>query len=128
MRVTTAVLIVLAGVTVGHAQQLERPPFYPPPKEKSLRPLFPTPSPDLPLPSLAAPRAEPFANPQPGTPQRVTPQPLTPQRSGSVCLKTVPVDPSFDRAFVLPIPDTRGLPLRIIEMPPCVTLAPQQTR
>jgi hypothetical protein len=125
MRVTTAVLIVLAGLTV-HAQQLERPPFYPP-KEKSLRPLFPAAPADSPLPALAIPRTEPFATPQPGTLQRVTP-PVTPPRSGSVCLKTVPVDPSFDRAFVLPIPDTRSLPMRIIEMPPCVTLAPQQTR
>ena len=122
MRVTTAVLIVLAGLTVGHAQQLERPSFYSP-KEKSLRPLFPTRPPDLPVPSLPLPRAQELGTPQPATPQRVTPQ-----RSGSVCLKTVPVDPSFDRAFVLPVPDTRSLPMRIIEMPPCVTLAPPQTR
>ena len=127
MRVATAVLIVLAGATIGHAQQLERPPFYPPPKEKTLRPLFPTPSPDLPLPSWR------FRERSPGTPQSMMPQPVapqsvTPQRSGSVCLKTVPVDPSLDRAFVWPIPDTRSLPMRIIEMPPCVTLAPPQTR
>jgi hypothetical protein len=123
MRVTTAVLIVLAGLTVGHAQQLELPPFYPPPAEKVLRPLFPTSPTDSPLPSLPLPRAQ-----RPDATQLATPQPVTPPRSGSVCLKTVPVDPSLDRAFVRPIPDTRSLPMRIIEMPPCVTLAPQQTR
>ena len=121
MRVATAVLIVLAGVTVGHAQQLERPPFYPP-KEKSLRPLFPTAPPDssvlLPIPRALGQR----------TPQPATPQPVPPPRSGPVCLKAVPVDPSFDGGFVLPVPDTRSLPMRIVEMPPCVTLAPQQTR
>ena len=123
MRVATAVLMVLAGVTLGHAQQLERPTFYPPPKEKSLRPLFPTAPLDSSLPSPPLPRASERRAPQPAPRQ-----PVTPPRSGSVCLNTVPVDPSFDRAFVLPIPDTRSLPMRIIEMPPCVTLAPQQTR
>ena len=128
MRVAAVVLIVLAGVAVGHAQQLEQPSFYPPPKEKVRRPLFPTSPPDSPVPSLAVPRAE-----YPGTPwsvmlQPVAPQSVRPPRSGTVCLKAVPVDPSFDRAFVLPLPDTRSLPMRIIEMPPCVTLAPQQTR
>jgi hypothetical protein len=43
-------------------------------------------------------------------------------------LKIVPVDPSLDGAFVLPTPDTRSLPMRIIDMAPCVTLAPQQPR
>jgi hypothetical protein len=120
MRVTTAVLIVLAGLTVGHAQQLEQPSFYPPPKAKSLRPLSTSPS-DSSLPFWPLPRAQ-----QPGTPQPETPQTVASPRSGSVCLKTVPVDPSLDRAFVLPVPDTRSLPMRIIEMPPCVTLAPQR--
>jgi len=123
MRVATAILFVMAGLTVGHAQQLDVPPFYPPTRQTPLRSLFPTAPPDSPLPSLPHPRAQ-----QPGTPQSRTPQPVTPQRSGSVCLKTVPVDPSFDRAFVIPVPDPRSLPMRIIEMPPCVTLAPQQTR
>src|SRR4026208_1092232 len=106
MRVATAVLIVLAGATISHAQQLERPSFYPPPKEKTLRPLFPTGPLDSSLPSLPLPRAQ-----QPGTPQLATPQPVTSPRSGSVCLKSVPVDPSFDRAFVRPVPDTRSLPM-----------------
>jgi hypothetical protein len=123
MRVATAVLMVLAGVTLGHAQQLEQPTFYPPPKEKSLRPLFPTSPLDSPLPSLPFPRAS-----ESRASQLAPPKPVTPPRSGSVCLKSVPVDPSFDRAFVLPVPDTRNLPMRIIEMPPCVTLGPQQTR
>ena len=117
MRVATAVLIVLAGVTVGHAQQLERPPFYPPPRQAPLRPLFPTAPLDSSLPSLPVPRTRQAAISQPGTPQR----------SGSVCLKTVPVDPSFDRAFVLPAPDTRSLPMRTVEMPPCVA-RPQPPR
>lgn len=123
MRVATAVLIALAGVTVGHAQQLEQPSFYPPPKAKALRPLSPTSPSDSSLPFWPVPRAQ-----QPGTAQPATPQPVPSPRSGSVCLKTVPVDPSLDRAFVLPVPDARNLPMRIIEMPPCVTLAPQQTR
>lgn len=123
MRAATAILIVVAGLTVGYAQQLEVPPFYPPTRQTPLRSLFPTAPPDSPLPSLPLSRAQ-----QPGTPQLRTPQPVTPQRSGSVCLKTVPVDPSSDRAFVRPVPDTRSLPMRIIEMPPCVTLAPPQAR
>jgi hypothetical protein len=123
MRVATAVLIVLAGVTVIHAQQLERRPFYPPPQERTLRPLFPTApldssSPSLPVPPMGRSR----------TPQPATTQPVTPSRSGSVCLKAVPVDPSIDRGFALSAPDTRDLPMRTIEMPPCVTPALPKAR
>jgi hypothetical protein len=75
--------------------------------------------PFMPVPQTHQPVPEPVA-PQAGAAPLVTPP-----RSGSVCLKNVPVDPSFDRGFVLPTPDTRSLPMRIIEMPPCVTLAPQ---
>ena len=120
MRAATAVLIVLTGVIVG-AQQLERPPFYPP-KEKSLRPLFPAASPVSPVLSLPLQQVQQPGKPQPGA------QPVTPPRSGSVCLKAVPVDPSIDRGFVAPVPDTRGLAMRMIEMPPCVTPAPQPAR
>ena len=116
MRIAAAVMIVLASMTVATAQQLERPPFYPPPKEVPNRPLFPT----QPL--------DPRAMPAIAMPTRGALKPVTPPRSGSVCLKTVPVDPSLDRAFVLPTPDTRSLPMRIIDMAPCVTLAPQQPR
>jgi len=125
VRIATAAVIVLASVIIANAQQLERPPFYPPPKEVPNRSLFPTSPPDprfmpfLPVPQTQQPVPEPVA-PQAGAAPLVTPP-----RSGSVCLKTVPVDPSFDRGFVLPTPDTRSLPMRIIEMPPCVTLAPQ---
>ena len=122
MRLATAALLVLAGMTVVDAQQIERPPFYPPRREVPNRPLFP-PTPfdwknGLPLPTQPTERR--FA------PEPRTSQPAAPERSGSVCLKTVPVDPSIDREFVKPIPDTRGLPMRTIEMPPCVTPGPQQ--
>jgi len=40
-------------------------------------------------------------------------------------LKDVPVNPSIDPAFASPIPDTRSLALRVIQMPPCVMPAPQ---
>ena len=125
MRIATALLIVLAGVT-GHAQQLEQPPFYPPPRDVPNRPLFPTPPPDPRfMPFLPIPRAQPPVIPEPIAPQSGVLQPVTPQRSGPACLIAVPVNPSIDRAFVLPIPDTRSLPMRRIEMPPCVTLVPQ---
>ena len=123
MRIATAVLIVLAGVTVIHAQQLERAPFYPLPRQKALSPLFPTAPLDSSSPTLPVPRVA-----RPSRPQPATPQPVTPSRSGPVCLKAVPVDPSLDRGFVLPVPDTRDLPMRTIEMPPCVTPAPQPAR
>ena len=129
MRIATAVLIVLASMTVATAQQLERPPFYPPPKEVPNRPLFPTqPLDPRVMPFLPVPQTRRPAVPQPVTPQPDALKPVTPPRSGSVCLKTMPVDPSLDRAFVLPTPDTRSLPMRIIDMAPCVTLAPQQPR
>ena len=124
MRSATAILIVLAGMTVANAQQIEQPSFYPPKRDVPNRPLFPQPPFDwkngLPLPTRPS---EQSLVPQPRTSHRATQE-----SSGSVCLKTVPVDPSIDREFVKPIPDTRSLPMRIIEMPPCVTLGPQQQR
>lgn len=123
MRVATAVLIILASATVVYAQQIERSPFYPAAREKTLRPLFPTGSPDLPLPSWSVQQGE-----RPESRQFVTAPRVTPPRSGSVCLQAVPVDPSIDREFVWPVPNTRGLPMRMIPMPPCVTLAPQSPR
>ena len=122
MRIATAVLIILAGLTVVHAQQLERPSsFYPAQMEKSLRPLFPTaPQPGSPLPSLPIPRAE-----RQDMPLVAAPQPVTPPRSGMVGLREVPVDPSVDRGFPLAVPDTRSHTMRIIPVPPCVTAAPQ---
>lgn len=124
MRIATTVLIVLAGITAANAQQSEQPSFYPPKREVPNRPLFPQPPFDWKngLPLTTRPAEQSFAPPQ------RTPQPSTGERSGSVCLKTVPVDPSIDREFVRPVPDTRSLPMRIIEMPPCVMLAPQPPR
>ena len=123
MRVATALLIVLTGVTIGHAQQLELRPFYPQ-KEKTPDRLFPTSPLDSSAPSLPLPRTQ-----GPGTPQSAAPRRVTPERSGSVCLKEIPVDRSIDRGLAVPVvPDTRRLPMRTVEMPPCVTLAPQRAR
>ena len=87
MRVATAVLIVLVGSIILHAQRLE-----------------PT---------------------RPAAPHVIAGNDVAPQRSGPVCLKSVPVDASIDPAFVKPVPTT-GLAARIIEMPPCVTLGSPQ--
>jgi hypothetical protein len=108
MRIATAVLIVLANSVVGLAQQLAPPPLVVPRRETPPRPLFPV----VPDKSWFVPESPP-----PTTPSRL---PL--KRSGVVCMKTVPVDPSIDPGFVRSVPDT-GLTLRRIEVPPCVTLA-----
>jgi hypothetical protein len=126
VRIATVVLIVLAGSVPGHAQQLERPPFFPPRQEAPPRQLFPV----APLDPRVAPSAQqptPLVQLAPAPPA-TRPQPGPSQRSGPVCLKTIPVDPSVDRGIVLPVPETRGLTGRVIEMPPCVTLAPQRPR
>ena len=52
--------------------------------------------------------------------------PVPVPRSGPVCLKAVPVDPSIDSGFVKPVPDFGfRYTMRIIEAPECVTLAAQ---
>ena len=111
MRIATAVLIVLASSVVGLAQHLAPPPLLVPRREAPPRPLFPV-APDK---SWFVPESLP-----PTTPSRF---PL--KRSGVVCMKSVPVDPSIDPGFVRSVPDT-GLTLRRIEVPPCVTLAGEQ--
>ncbi len=139
MRIAGAILIVFAASTVGYAQQLEQPPLIPPRREVPPGNLFPTPSIDSPFFPRIPPRPEVSADqflPRtpldvPGTfPQRrqATQQAVPAPRSGPVCLRAVPVDPAIDPAFVIALPDNdRNLPMRRIEMPPCVTLAPQQT-
>jgi len=124
VRIATVVLIVLAGSVVGYAQQLESPPFFPPRQEAPPRQLFPV----APLDPRVAPSAPQPTQLVPLAPalRATPPQPAPSQRSGPVCLKTIPVDPSVDRGFVIPVPDTRSLSGRVIEMPPCVTLAPQR--
>jgi hypothetical protein len=126
VRIATVVLIVLAGSVLGYAQQLERPPFFPPRQEASPRQLFPV-APLDPRVAPSVPQPTPLVQLAPA-PRVTPPQPVPSQRSGPVCLKTIPVDPSVDRGFVITAPDTRGLSGRVVEMPPCVTLAPQRTR
>lgn len=130
MRIATAILIVLAAVTIGRAQQLERPPFYPSSRDVPNRPLFPTAPPDPRFaPFWSIPQAQQPVMPDPFARQSAVPPPVTPQRSGPACLMSLPVDPSIDRAFVQPVPDTtRSLPMRRIEMPPCVMPSPQPPR
>ena len=121
MRITAAILFVVAASTAGAAQQLEQPPLMPPRREMPPRQFFPTPRLDSPL--------SPRPPLQPEVQGQATHQSGLAPRSGSVCLKSVPVDPSIDRRFVIPLPDVRrSLPMHVVEMPPCVTLAPQQTR
>ena len=126
MRIATVVLIVLVGSALGHAQQLERPPFFPPRQEAPPRQLFPV-APLDPRVAPSVPQPTPLVQLAPA-PRVTPPQPAPSPRSGPVCLKTIPVDPSVDRGFVIPVPDTRSLTGRVIEMPPCVTLAPQPRR
>jgi hypothetical protein len=130
MRIATVILIVLVGSIVLHAQKLEPPPLLPAQREAT--PLFPAVPPDqavprrpgsqstLPLWSEAEIRVVPT---RPAAPHVIAGDNVPLQRSGPVCLKSVPVDASIDPAFVKPVPTT-GLAARIIEMPPCVQLAP----
>ena len=111
MRIATAMLIVLGSSVVGIAEQLAPAPIVVPRREPPPRPLFPV----VPDKSWFVPESPP-----PTTPSRF---PL--KRSGVVCMKSVPVDPSIDPHFVRSVPDT-GLTLRRIEVPPCVTLAAGQ--
>lgn len=139
MRIAGAILIVVAASTTGYAQQLEQPPLLPPRREVPPRQLFPTPPNDSqlfpripPQPDVPADQFLPrFPLRGPGTfPQQnqSTQQSVPTPRSGPVCLKSVPVNPAIDPAFVIPLPDNdRNFPMRRIEMPPCVTLAPEQT-
>ena len=133
MRIAGVVLIVLVGSVGGHAQQLGRPPLTPAPREA--QPLFPTVPLDQAVPKRAAP-AESALNTFPGFEPRLTwnrstppsagsPQNAPSQRSGPVCLRSVPVDPSIDPGFVKPVP-TDGFAMRTLEMPNCVTLGSPQ--
>jgi len=121
MRIAAAVLIVLASTTVADAQQLQQTPFFPK-REVSKAPLFPT----VPLDSRGL-RLPAWSAAQRVVPQSMPPAPVAAPRSGPVCLKSVPVDASPDRAFALPVPSTRDLPMRTVEMPPCVA-RPQPPR
>ena len=139
MRIAGAILIVFAASTTGYAQLLEQPPLIPPRREVPPRQWFPTepldsqlfprvpPQPQVPADQFLRP---PFSGaPVAGRVAQATEQNFPTSRSGPVCLQSVPVDPSSDRGFVIPLPDVRrSLPMQRIEMPPCVTLAPQPTR
>ena len=124
MRVAALVLFALVFAQFGHAQQLERPPLVPAPREATA--LFPT----VPLdhaiqrPPMSAeaalmvsPERSRFTGIRPTTPAAAPEMPV--QRSGVVCLKSVPVDASIDPGFVRRAPIT-GLAMRTIEAPPCI--------
>ena len=137
MRIAGAILIVFAASTPGYAQQLEQPPLIAPRRDMPPRPpLFPTPQ----LESQVWPRIPPrpalpadqFLPPiRQGAPLASLSQMEMPSvpapRSGPVCLMEVPVDPSIDRAFVIPVPNVgRTMPRFVV--PPCVALAPPPSR
>ena len=139
MRIMGAILIVVAASTPGYGQQLEQPPLIAPRRDMPPRPpLFPTPQlesqvwpripprPELPPDRFLPPiqQSGPLAS-RSQTEMQTVPAP----RSGPVCLMEVPVDPSIDRAFVIPVPDVgRTLTMRRFVVPPCVPLARQPSR
>ena len=125
MRVAALALMTLIFTQLGHAQQLERPPLVPARREAT--PLFPTVPLDQaiqrpPMSAEAALMLSPergrFTGTRPTTPPAAAPA-MPAQRSGVVCLKSVPVDASIDPGIARPTQAT-GLSMRTIEAPPCV--------
>jgi hypothetical protein len=127
MRVAALALFALVFTQLGHAQQLGRPPLVPAQREAT--PLFPTVPLDQAIrrPAVSAESAI-YSWPAPESrltwnrataPSAASPQNIPSQRSGPVCLKTVPVDASIDPGIIRPTPTT-GLAMRTIEAPPCI--------
>jgi len=125
MRVGALALFTLVFPPLGHAQQLERPPLVPTQREAT--PLFST----VPLDQaiqrppiwagtalMVSPERSRFTGIRPTTPPAAAAE-MTVQRSGVVCLQSVPVDASIDPGIVRPAPTT-GLSMRTIEAPPCI--------
>ena len=125
MRVGALALFALVFTQLGHAQQLERPPLVPAQREAT--PLFSTvpldqaiqrPPMSVEAALMVWPERSRFTGIRPTTPPAAAPE-IPVQRSGVVCLKSVPVDPSIDPGFVRPA-QTTGLSMRTIEAPPCI--------